>query len=132
MPLDIAAHHGATDHASLLRWIDECRRAFLFDAPMAAVSAARTALQVILRDHWVGERVNGRSRFDMTLAELINAAAEGYPDHVFADGWDHLRRFANAVVHADGRKMVDMTDYLPRLLDLMRQLVEGAPGDPGA
>jgi hypothetical protein len=52
VPLDVVAHHGASNHASLLRWIEECRRAYMFGTPMVAVSAARTVLQVILPDHW--------------------------------------------------------------------------------
>lgn len=131
VPSDVAASHGASDHTSLLRWIEECHRAYVFGADMVAVSAARTVLQVILRDHWIGVDVDGRSRFDLKLVELMSLAEEAYPERVGPDIWKHLREFANAVVHASAKRTVALARDLPRLLDLMRRLVENAPRTAG-
>jgi hypothetical protein len=125
VPLDVAAAHGETDHASLLRAIRECYQAWLFGLPIAAVALARRVIEITLRDHWLPTSFKNAS-----LAELMDAAQELYPDQIAPDFWGRLRQFANRVVHANAQEFVALERDLPRLIELMRKLIERAPRSP--
>lgn len=126
VPHAIASKHSHSGVDSLLRSVEECSRAYVCGAPLAAVALARRTMEITLREHWIPECKNWLTE-DLKLVNLVSSAERRFPDLIFKAEWKRAREFANQVVHGGIVEDEIFARKFRELLNLMRRMIERAP-----
>jgi hypothetical protein len=126
MPAHVSNRHGHTELNGLHALLADAIRAYVAGAPLAAMMACRSLLEIVLRDHYCqGE--SGK------LAELIVLASRRF-DHVDQKRLDRLRKEANRVVHeygSAGSRDLAGNRAIIEFLKTLKFLIQTAPTRPG-
>lgn len=110
--------------ASLLRLLREAQIAFIFGAPLAAISLLRSLLEVLLKEHYLC--IGG------DLLALINDSHNKIPKSVYPKQLHELRMLANKVLHAgtteenhnENESPRELEQSVAKHLDTLRELIE--------
>lgn len=123
VPPHVSNKHVDSAKRSLFELLSDAVRAYVAGAPAAAIAVCRSALEIILRDHYL----YNESVADTNLSGLINLAVARY-EFLSKKKLHEYRRFANNVLHdytkGDSRK--DEKMILSFLSDL-KLYIEKAP-----
>ena len=105
--------------------LKQAHEAFVFGTPLAALALLRSILELVLENHYhshgknLNEQINGLTRLPagVSLADL----------HA-------IRLLANAVLHfkKEASMPEDIEPQMIKHLDVLRRLIEDAPGMPSA
>lgn len=128
VPPHVSSHYGQ-NRASLYRRLHQAGQAFVFGAPLAALSLQRAVLEEVLKRHWNLDEFTVRNA---SLEGLIEEAdLPAVPAKAKAQV---LRRMANDALHNDPEKLTE--DGLDRAIInnflILRFVIENAPNSAGA
>jgi Domain of unknown function (DUF4145) len=119
----VAAKHSPAQALSLFEHLKQAHEAFVFGAPLAVLALLRSVLELVLRNHY------GTSG---DLEEQIKSVKR-LPTRVTRGDLHDIRRLANAVLHFSTDRLTipeDIESQMIKHLDVVRRLIEGAPGVP--
>jgi hypothetical protein len=125
IPRHVATKHSPSQTLSLFEHLKQAHEAFVFGTPLAALALLRSILELVLENHYhshgknLNEQINGLTRLPagVSLADL----------HA-------IRLLANAVLHfkKEASMPEDIEPQMIKHLDVLRRLIEDAPGMPSA
>jgi hypothetical protein len=126
MPTHISNKYGHGEKGSLYDLIDDAVRAYVCDAPAAAIAMCRAALEMVLKNHYgKGQWEDDRLR----LGEIIVLASQKF-DFIHEGRLRRLTRNANQILH-DYSKRNRMSEQDERtILEFMKTvkyLIQRAP-----
>jgi hypothetical protein len=121
IPRHVAAKHSPAQAPSLFEHLKQAHEAFVFGAPLASLALVRSVLELVLRNHY---GTNG------DLEEQIRSVTR-LPRGVTRSDLYEIRRLA--VLHFSTERVAipeDIERQMVKHLDVLRRLIEGAPGIP--
>jgi uncharacterized protein DUF4145 len=123
IPRHVAAKHSPTQTLSLFEHLKQAHEAFVFGTPLAALALLRSVLELVLENHY---RSHGKN-----LKERINSVAR-LPVGMSKNDLHAIRLLANGVLHfkEEASPPEDIERQMVKHLDVLRCLIEGAPGMP--
>jgi hypothetical protein len=116
IPPHVSRHYGK-ERASLYRRLHQAGKAFIFGAPLAALSLQRAVMEEVLTRHWGAEK------------GLIRDA--GLPELPWGISADKLKRMAGDALHGDPEKYsaAELDRLIVKNFQFLRVLIENAPED---
>lgn len=125
VPKHVSDKHGLTAKSGLYALFDQAIRSYVAGAPAAAAAMCRAILELVLKDHYLGDENTNRK----SLYHVIEMATERY---AFLDGKQlhALREDANGILHdyasSNGSLEIDDSTMLKIFSDL-KHYIEKAP-----
>lgn len=128
VPRQIFNGIGANQEMSLFTHLKQAHDAFVFGAPFAALALMRSLLEITLKNHYIPKAIAKDKSLD--LKDFIEKA-RSLPPAISRGKLHSLRHLANDIVHFETDKVRmpdDLEREILRLFDVLRTLIEEAPG----